>query len=67
MSQLQASQARTDKLQVLTIVFLLQLIAGSKEFKIGFSGMNLTEAQMAGTIKVGVRTTRFWHQAYPFR
>lgn len=36
------------------MVFLLLLIAGSKEFKIGFSGMNLTEAQMAGTIKVSV-------------
>jgi hypothetical protein len=36
----------------LTIVFLLELIAGAAEFKLGFSGMRLTPAEMVSNIKV---------------
>jgi hypothetical protein len=42
--------------QALTIVFLLQLVVGAKEFKLGFSGMNLTPDQMASNIKVSSLT-----------
>jgi hypothetical protein len=31
---------------------MLELIAGAKEFKLGFSGMRLTQAEMASNIKV---------------
>ncbi|KAH8728111.1 hypothetical protein GQ44DRAFT_737803 [Phaeosphaeriaceae sp. PMI808] len=36
----------------LTIVLLLILIAGAAEFKLGFSGMHLTQAQMVSTVKL---------------
>ncbi|KAF2028875.1 hypothetical protein EK21DRAFT_68843 [Setomelanomma holmii] len=36
----------------LTIVFLLELIAGAHEFKLGFSAMNITSEQMVGNIKL---------------
>lgn len=34
------------------MVFLLELIVGAKEFKLGFSGMDLTPEQMVSNIKV---------------
>jgi hypothetical protein len=34
------------------MIFLLQLIAGSIQLKLGFSGTNLTPEQMTGTLKV---------------
>ncbi|KAH7071742.1 hypothetical protein FB567DRAFT_209900 [Paraphoma chrysanthemicola] len=36
----------------LTIVFLLELVAGAKEFKLGFSAMNLTPDQMVSNIQL---------------
>ncbi|OAL44404.1 hypothetical protein IQ07DRAFT_250802 [Pyrenochaeta sp. DS3sAY3a] len=36
----------------LTIVLLLELIAGAKEFDLGFSGLNLTQEQMIGSLKI---------------
>ncbi|CAO2652639.1 Nn.00g009220.m01.CDS01 [Neocucurbitaria sp. VM-36] len=36
----------------LTIVFLLELIAGAKEFKAGFSGMSITPEQMISNLKL---------------
>jgi hypothetical protein len=34
------------------VVFLLELIAGATEFKLGFSGMRLSQEEMASNVKV---------------
>jgi hypothetical protein len=47
-----AKAPMSNNLQMLTVVFLLELIAGAKEFKLGFSGMRLTPEEMASNIKV---------------
>ena len=41
-------------MKTLTIVLLLQLVAGAIEFKLGFSGLRLNSDQMASNIKVSV-------------
>jgi len=46
----------SSTLQNLTIVLMLELIAGAKEFKLGFSAMNLSEEQMASSLKVSSLT-----------
>jgi hypothetical protein len=45
--------------QILTMVFLLELIAGAKEFKLGFSGMHLTPSEMTSNIQVSDELFRF--------
>ena len=41
--------------KLLTIVYLLELIAGAKEFNLGFSGMSMTPEQMTSNLKVRTR------------
>jgi hypothetical protein len=48
--------------QLLTIAFMLELVIGAKEFKLGFSGMKLTPAEMAGNIQVSSTHSSFWVQ-----
>jgi hypothetical protein len=44
--------------QTLTMVFLLELIVGAKEFKAGFSGMSITTELMASNMKVSFKYQR---------
>jgi hypothetical protein len=56
--KLSTASKKADHPQTLTMVFLLEIIVGAKEFKAGFSGMSITSEQMASNIKVSLKYQR---------
>jgi hypothetical protein len=54
----------TNVMKTLTIVLLLQIVAGAIEFKLGFSGLRLSQDQMASNIKVSSLKQRDLNTTY---